>query len=250
MLDIKRRKCPGREHMSSIHVTMKCAALLGVFAACLVAGGLVQCGIINPRLTISFNSVMDTVITSIQKNASAYGLNPYNIKDVNDTFKFGIIHGGLYLKKGQIYGIDTIFRNGNTSADVQNGHATVEVLLGFKELSYSMEFAAKVGDLGPTGKVHGDITMLDVEVVLLADMRNSSDVRATLSTFQLTDDGELTVHFDNDNPVAEALLDVLTGAVTKVFKGVILDVMSHEIGKIANNTISQMHIDLNSLMGS
>ncbi|XP_063232013.1 uncharacterized protein LOC134536248 [Bacillus rossius redtenbacheri] len=228
---------------------MKFTALLSIFGACVIASAVVECGLIAPRLTLSFNSILDNLITSIQKNATGYGVNPYNIKDINDTFHFGLLKGGLYLDNGKIYGIDTIFRTGNASADLEGGHATVDVSLGFKDLTYTMDFAAKVGKLGPRGKVSGDITNLFVDVTLLANMKNTSDITANIQKFKLTDKGEVTVHFDSKDLIAEMLLNTLNEVVTKLFKNVIFDMMEKEVGKLANSTISKMHLDIDSLTG-
>ncbi|XP_063232012.1 uncharacterized protein LOC134536247 [Bacillus rossius redtenbacheri] len=222
---------------------MKSSVSLYVLATCLAAITAAQCGLADAGAALNFNSVVDRVVAAIRQNVSAYKLNPYHINDVNETFDFAQQHGRLYSYHGRLHGIESLYRKGDAEVASQDGLATVTASLGFRELTYALDFRADVGDLGGPGKVRGDIRLLNVDIALLADVSNSSDVTAALRSFRPSGEWEVTFDFE-DTPMATKLLEALVYPITAHVKVTLSDVLGHEVADIANSTIRQLRVDM------
>nr|CAD7578762.1 unnamed protein product [Timema californicum] len=138
----------------------------------------ISVGGIQPRLKLNLNSALDTVFTNIRKNTT--GFDPFSLPDVEKSFNWLVIKGDLDLTHGQLWGLSTIARTGDATADLEGSEADVVVKLAFDDFKLQYDFSATIDDLGPSGLAHGEITEFYINAEVLANLSDTTAVKISL----------------------------------------------------------------------
>nr|CAD7205596.1 unnamed protein product [Timema douglasi] len=159
-----------------------------------------------------------------------------------------LIHGDLDLTQGQLWGLSTIARTGDATADLEGSEADVVVKLAFDDFKLQYDFSATIDDLGPSGLAHGEITEFYINAEVLANLSDTTAVKISLKDLEFEHAGKITIDLDGDNEILNDISDALTGVITSILKDQVLSLLQTIVKSVLDDTLKSLTFNLNDLL--
>merc|ERR1719495_2716120 len=163
--------------------------------------------------------------------------DPLKLPDATQGFEkkiLGIrVHGEAKIYDGFLHGIQTIHRTGDAemtqSADMSklNGH-------------YRMH--AKFMNLGPSGEVSVQVSLVSVEIHVSVDL-STGKPKTTLEYFDIDYVGNIGINFDGLGPL-DWIINPLGGWIINLVKDKIVDAVEGPLRKIIADKIQNVEIPI------
>ncbi|CAG2062354.1 unnamed protein product [Timema podura] len=111
-------------------------------------------------------------------------------------------------------------------------------------LQYKYDYATQIMDIGPHGLAHGVITDLHVNLDIILNTSNTSDITVALQDLTLEHAGNITVLLDGSIGVLNAIVDAISNVITTIFKDQILGLIQNKVESAVKSAVADLHFSI------
>jgi|ERR1719391_42026 len=192
---------------------------------------------------------IDTILDYLQDVIKDQGLDPADLPEEKVSFSETILgitfHGSAKVYNGKFSGLSTIHRNGDTdiTLDENTLHLTANLAMNDASARYSAKAEFMDISIGASAKV--DISSVDV--YFDASMPLTPGAHLTLSQFEITHIGHISVDIDGLGPL-DWILEILVDAIGNSIKGWLADLIEGPIRDLLQGLLDQYVPDIPSAL--
>merc|ERR1719244_1097936 len=192
------------------------------------------------------NEFLDAMIA--QARPSLAEKDPLTLPDARKGFEkkvLGVtVHGEAKIYDGFLAGIQSIHRTGDAemtqSADMTK--LKIKAKLGMSKLNGHYRMHAKFMNLGPSGEVSVQVSLVSVEIHVSVDL-STGKPKTTLEYFDIDYVGKIGIYFDGLGPL-DWIINPLGGWIINLVKDKIVDAVEGPLRKIIADKIQNVEIPI------
>jgi len=192
---------------------------------------------------------IDMILEALHQVIQDQGLDPVDLPTEEVSFSETILgitwHGSAKVYNGKFRGLSTIHRAGNT--DFTMDGITLKLLATLALNDASAGYDAKAEFMGISVGAGADVDISSVEVYLEAEMPLVAGAHLTLTQFQITNIGHISVDVHGLGPL-DWILDILVEAIGNSIKGWLADIIEGPIRDLIQGLLDDYVPDIPGLL--
>ena len=193
------------------------------------------------------DAYIDKVLENLKTVIVEGGLDPASLPDGEVSFSQTILgitfHGSAKVYEGFFGGLSTIRRNGDTSFtfDPTSNNLKLTAHVGLSDANAGYSARAEFMDIGIGASA--DARINGVDVYFEADMCVDQGCSLKLTRFDITNIGNIDVHFDGLGPL-DWILDLVVDLVARLIKDWLADILEGPIKDLLQGILDDLIPDL------
>lgn len=194
---------------------------------------------------------IDKVLENLKAVIVQEGLDPAPLPPGEVKFSETILgitfHGSATVYDGFFGGLSTILRNGDTSFsfDPTSNNLKLTAHVGLEDATAGYKARAEFMDIGIGASA--DARIRGVDVYFEADMCVNEGCSLQLTKFDITDLGDIEVHFDGLGPL-DWILDLVVDLVGGLIKDWLADILEGPIKDLLQGILDEMVPDIPKML--
>ncbi|KAK9876553.1 hypothetical protein WA026_013928 [Henosepilachna vigintioctopunctata] len=180
------------------------------------------------------NDFSNKLLANFDKLVKKQKMDPLKMGELKESFLFG----SLKLSDIHLNGMSTVYRSGQASIEYEKDseQLTINIPIGLKNVEFGCDYKARVFLIGPSGKVTGGVTNIEVTTSIMIDF---NAYRAIVRNFEIVKSGHISVNF-HGNPLTDWVVNIMMNATTMMFKGIILTALDLVIGGSMSKAVEEI----------
>ncbi|XP_051163827.1 uncharacterized protein LOC127283170 [Leptopilina boulardi] len=195
----------------------------------------------------NFNKLIDENLPKIRGSIIASGMDPLEMDDmlIPVTGLPGIFKGKMALTDGWLQQLSHIERIGNSRMCYSDRKLSIEMNLGWQNLSFDYRYLFEYLLYKRKGNIHGVVTQADIYFKMIVDFETTQII---LEKVKFKNSGKYDLQFEGH--ITDTILNTVVKVVTNFSKDFITRKLQKIFHTIAELEIKELNKNLKEILGS
>jgi len=195
------------------------------------------------------DAYIDQVLDNLRQVIAEQGLDPASLPDLETGFSDTVLgitwHGTAWLRNGQLWGLSSISRTGETSLTVDENSGTVELTAMLSLSNLQGHYDAHADFMGIGVNAGATLHVQDIQIYADATAAISAEGSVTLQlqNFYINHLGSIDVDISGLGPL-DWILGLLVDLVDTFFRDWIKDLVEGPLRDLLQNLLNDIHFDI------